>query len=60
MQKRAIFVQVQEDKDFRGLYSSTPHEGIRSLTTKLPQNAVSGRERADRWIYGPIRFIMGL
>ena len=27
-------------------YSSTPHKGIRSLTTKLPESAVSGRELA--------------
>jgi hypothetical protein len=27
-------------------YSSTPHKGIRSLTTKLPKSAVSGRELA--------------
>ena len=28
-------------------YSSTPHTGIRSLTTKLPKSAVSGRELVD-------------
>jgi hypothetical protein len=47
MQKRAIFcASSRKTRISEEAYPSTPHKGIRSLTTKLPKSAVSGRELA--------------